>query len=99
MSECKLLKIHQLLKRDFASLAETVKYIENALVRIEGFPDKKAVSGWFKCWRDLWKLQAVANPTPAAFSGEDGDLLKEMLPHFRSEHSQLLYRIDQGRLL
>jgi len=48
VGECKLLKIHQLLKRDFGSLAETVKYIENALVRIEGFPDKKAVSGWFK---------------------------------------------------
>ena len=47
------------------------------------FTQYRAVEKWFKCWKDLWKLNSVPHVAAATFAGEDGDILKEMLSLFK----------------
>ena len=57
--------------------------------------DFSAVEKWFKCWRDLWKLNSIPNPAAASFAGEDGELLREMLKLFKTEYAAMIFKLGE----
>lgn len=87
--------MNQLMLKELNLLMDNVKYVDYSLQRIDGFPDERSVEKWFKCWRDLWKLNSISHPAPASFAGEGGEILRDMLKIFKTEYGQMIYKLDQ----
>jgi len=81
------------MMKQASNICVLVLNCELAVVRINNLPDIHCVDSWGKMWCQLWKLNVVRNPSASAFTGPDGDLLKEMFSLFKSDYAILVEKL------
>lgn len=93
LSDFRNLLNYSFMMKQASNICVLVLNCELAVVRINNLPDIHCVDSWGKMWCQLWKLNVVRNPSASAFTGPDGDLLKEMFSLFKSDYAILVEKL------